>query len=177
MPSTVAKLRSRAFQRQDGRCYYCACRMWQLSPVELGLRPAAPIAHLLRCTAEHLIARCDGGKDTAENIVAACLRCNATRHQRARPPSAVEYRRQVQRRTSAGRWHDQAVWRLLHDFAAVSLQQPQPTADSAMRAQFVQSASSRSAIIAAQTEKTLALGPRAQNGKEVPCSPTTPTVP
>jgi 5-methylcytosine-specific restriction endonuclease McrA len=33
------------------------------------------------CTAEHLVARMDGGRDTRDNIVAACRRCNAARHQ------------------------------------------------------------------------------------------------
>jgi len=31
-------------------------------------------------TAEHLVARMDGGKDTRQNIVAACRRCNEMRH-------------------------------------------------------------------------------------------------
>jgi 5-methylcytosine-specific restriction endonuclease McrA len=31
-------------------------------------------------TAEHLVARMNGGGNTRSNIVAACRRCNASRH-------------------------------------------------------------------------------------------------
>jgi len=43
-------------------------------------------AKSFRCTAEHLMAKRDGGSDDQENIVAACWVCNHTRHRRKRPP-------------------------------------------------------------------------------------------
>lgn len=55
-------LRRRASAAQGGLCYYCQRSMGR------------------DVTAEHLVARADGGKDTRGNIVAACRRCNATRH-------------------------------------------------------------------------------------------------
>lgn len=65
------------------------------------------LARLLRATAEHLDARQDGGRDTAANIAAACLHCNSTRH-KGRPcsaPSPAQYRKRVQARIAAGKWH------------------------------------------------------------------------
>jgi len=55
-------LRRQASREQAGRCFYC-------------LQPMGRDA-----TAEHLVARMDGGKDTRGNIVAACRCCNASRH-------------------------------------------------------------------------------------------------
>lgn len=66
----------------------------------------------LECTAEHLVARQDGGRESAENIVAACRWCNLTRH-RCRPqkaPDAETYRMQVLRKVAAGKWHPIARW-------------------------------------------------------------------
>jgi hypothetical protein len=57
-----------------------------------------------RCTAEHLVARQDGGTDASHNIAAACLTCNASRHNRRRPPSWFEFIEYVQRRVRRGRW-------------------------------------------------------------------------
>ncbi|MCO7473024.1 HNH endonuclease [Stenotrophomonas maltophilia] len=77
--------------------------MWQSSPDELGLRQrsAAPF----RCTAEHLVAKQDGGKAVPENIVAACHLCNLRRHQRpASAPSPEVYRAHVRRRVALGKW-------------------------------------------------------------------------
>lgn len=58
----LRSLRRRACREQDGRCFYCL----------------QPMTHDV--TAEHLVARMDGGKDTRGNIVAACRRCNESRH-------------------------------------------------------------------------------------------------
>ena len=46
-----------------------------------------------QCTAEHLVARCDGGKNTASNIVAACRECNSTRHRRNVPLSPLRWKK------------------------------------------------------------------------------------
>lgn len=102
--------RKRAYERQGGICYYCALPMWQDNEGEvlaeyLGLKHR----HIpwLRCTAEHLTARIDGGADVSENIAAACHFCNSRRHKR-RPdcaPSADSYRAQVALCMARGHWH------------------------------------------------------------------------
>jgi len=106
-PSMTTKrlksIRTSAFHAQSGRCYYCGLPMWLCSPHELGLRPrsAAPF----QCTAEHLLARQDGGKDVVGNVVAACHLCNLRRHKRPTPaPSPEAYRARVQRLMAKGRW-------------------------------------------------------------------------
>jgi hypothetical protein len=63
------------------------------------------LAKRLRCTAEHLIARQDGGTDDRGNIVAACLHCNATRHQASEALSPDEYRKHVMRFIRRQEWH------------------------------------------------------------------------
>ena len=74
--------RETAYFAQHGRCYYCTAPMWLYVPEELteplGVKPGQ--AMRLQCTAEHLVARSDGGPDTVVNIVAACLYCNQARH-------------------------------------------------------------------------------------------------
>ncbi|MEA9920811.1 HNH endonuclease [Xanthomonas campestris] len=100
----LKSLRIRAFHAQSGCCFYCGLSMWLASPHELGLRPrsVAPF----RCTAEHLLARQDGGKGVAGNIVAACHLCNQRRHKRPTPaPSPEVYRIHVQKRMAKGKWH------------------------------------------------------------------------
>ena len=58
-----------------------------------------------QCTAEHLKARCDGGPNSADNIVAACRYCNGQRHRAKRPHAPAAYRCAVRRRMAAGKWH------------------------------------------------------------------------
>jgi len=106
MPSRIQTRRRQAFQRQHGRCFYCSVAMWLMSPTELaGDMAEHPAYARLRCTAEHLVARCDGGGNGSENIVAACAHCNATRHKRKRPPAPSAYRNEVQARVRRGAWH------------------------------------------------------------------------
>ncbi|MGY5941141.1 HNH endonuclease [Stenotrophomonas forensis] len=101
---TLKSLRARSFRVQNGGCYYCGVRMWSASPDELGLRSRS--ARPFQCTAEHLVARQDGGKDTAENVVAACHRCNQRRHKRQAPaPSPHSYLCHVRKRMAKGTWH------------------------------------------------------------------------
>ena len=104
MSSKIQSLRLQAFQQQLGRCWYCGVQMWHRSPDELSGVPANA-AGRLRCTAEHLIAQCDGGRDVASNVVAACLLCNRTRHQRKKPPPPDAYLADVRRRVCKGGWH------------------------------------------------------------------------
>ena len=68
------------------------------------------VAKLLRCTAEHLRARRDGGRDAAANIAAACWLCNKRRHTRKHAPAPEIYRRLVRNRVSRKRWHDPKVF-------------------------------------------------------------------
>lgn len=104
MPTKIQSLRRKAFDRQHGRCHYCGVQMWLASPAELpGV--STPAARRLQCTAEHLQAQCDGGGDEPANIVAACLLCNRTRHQRKRPPPPDVYLADVRRRVWKGGWH------------------------------------------------------------------------
>lgn len=99
----LKSIRTSAFHAQSGRCFYCGLAMWHVSPDELALRPHS--AGPLRCTAEHLVARKDGGKDVLGNVVAAHAACNHRRHKRSAPaPSATDFRTLVQRRLAKGKW-------------------------------------------------------------------------
>lgn len=99
----LKNLRTSAFKAQGGLCYYCDLLMWQSSPEECGLRAGHGAA--LRCTAEHLIPKQDGGRDTQENVVAAHARCNHLRHRRKGPaPTPQDYRALIQRRIKKGQW-------------------------------------------------------------------------
>jgi len=114
MPSSnrIQSLRRQAHERQAGRCYYCGVRMWLASPEELPGVPTIAAANKLRCTAEHLVARAEGGRDTLENIAAACAHCNHTRHKRKRPPEPAAYQTEVNRRMRRGGWHHRWVHEL-----------------------------------------------------------------
>lgn len=95
------------FGLQGGRCYYCCQPMWCANPSHFARTHGLTIARTrhLKATAEHLVARCEGGTDTRDNIVAACWFCNSRRHQAKRPLSPEAYARKVRLRLSAGRWH------------------------------------------------------------------------
>lgn len=107
MPSCnrIPSLRRQAFNRQRGLCYYCEVRMWLNSPEELGLPECSAASRRLQCTAEHLVSRSDGGRDSATNIVAACAHCNQTRHRQKRPPEPPQYLAEVRGRVARGGWH------------------------------------------------------------------------
>jgi 5-methylcytosine-specific restriction endonuclease McrA len=113
MPNRIKTHRNRAFRAQQGRCFYCGVAMWLVSPDELPVEPfqlSAAAAALLKCTAEHLLPRSEGGRNTAENITAACAYCNGTRHKRKRPPAPEAYRAEVGRRVDRGAWHQRWVF-------------------------------------------------------------------
>lgn len=80
--------------------------MWEDSPSELAIQLQVPTKRLLplKSTAEHLQAKQDGGKDTRENIVAACLFCNRHRHMSKTPKDAVSYKAKVLARMARGHW-------------------------------------------------------------------------
>lgn len=108
---TPAIPRAIAFEQQHGRCYYCRFPMW-LTDLEsfrarYGLSQSQALQ--LKCTAEHLQARSDGGTNGRENIAAACALCNRRRHQRGSAPCPEKYQNLVQRRIARGRWHCRAM--------------------------------------------------------------------
>ena len=104
---SVKRIRQRKMMAQGGRCYYCGLPMWD-DAAETASSPQSSRTRrtpkALRCTAEHLRARSDGGRDTDENIVAACWYCNSQRHKRRYPHSPEEHRVYVQKRMAAGKW-------------------------------------------------------------------------
>ncbi|WP_370287288.1 HNH endonuclease [Roseomonas sp. HF4] len=110
MPPSISRLRRHANRDQNGCCFYCGEPLWE--PTEeadaefarrIGLTRRQ--ARRMLCTAEHLHPRCDGGRDTPTNIVAACLTCNRRRHAQPCPPDWKAYRRRVRSRLALGKWH------------------------------------------------------------------------
>ncbi|WP_366929747.1 HNH endonuclease [uncultured Thiodictyon sp.] len=88
--------------------------MWLENPGAFAARHGIgkDLAVRLQCTGEHLVARQDGGDSSRTNIVAACLFCNATRHQIRQAPSADEYRQLVARGVQRRKWHPPEILRL-----------------------------------------------------------------
>ncbi len=107
MPNALIKSRNKAFNHQQGRCYYCEKPIWLTDPEIFSTKHNIPrkAVKLLRCTAEHLIAKQDGGKDVESNIAAACSFCNQKRHQRKKPKEPIAYKQFVTNRLASGRWH------------------------------------------------------------------------
>ena len=115
MSQSLKKKRISAYKAQNGCCYYCGFPMWLDDPDEIGHESqiSRRALHKIRCTAEHLHPRADGGSDSRSNIVAACLHCNRTRHRRKRPPEPPRYREIVQGRIRANSWHDSQIRELV----------------------------------------------------------------
>ena len=107
MTRSLIHRRNTAFSHQSGRCYYCEVPMWPDNPVEFAAKygMTSGQARSLRCTAEHLVARQDGGSNSRSNIVAACWFCNSHRHRRKIAPPPELYKQRVLRRIRQGRWH------------------------------------------------------------------------
>jgi 5-methylcytosine-specific restriction endonuclease McrA len=102
----LKNLRRKKMFEQGGRCFYCDLPMWDEAP-DLCLPVSCKsggLPKILQCTAEHLHPRSEGGGNTADNIVAACLYCNNLRHRRKRPMSPEAHRAHVRQRMAAGRW-------------------------------------------------------------------------
>lgn len=106
MSPQVIKSRIHAFKNQSGRCYYCGSHMWQDDQKGFAEKYAISVSAAARfqCTAEHLIARCDGGRNGKSNIVAACRTCNSVRHKRKSPPDPPKYKADIQKRLRRGKW-------------------------------------------------------------------------
>lgn len=114
MSNTLARNRAKAYAAQQGRCFYCQFHMWSDHPEDFAAfhRITLKQAMHFQCTAEHLIARQDGGTDAASNIVAACIRCNQLRHAREYPLDAIRFRAWVERRLARGAWQTVCCIRL-----------------------------------------------------------------
>ena len=99
--------RKRAFITQSGFCYYCNQPMWVNEKDSFCAKYYLKTgdANLLQCTAEHLKPRQDGGKDSAQNIVAACKFCNHTRHKAKSVLVPEMYKKRVRMRLSKNLWH------------------------------------------------------------------------
>ena len=106
MASSIPNLRLRASVHQGFRCYYCGLPFWIEDPVGFAARYRLTTqqARYLRCTAEHLQARVDGGSNRRDNVVAACTYCNTHRHRRRTPLLPPDYQAHVRRRMRQGRW-------------------------------------------------------------------------
>jgi len=74
--SAIKRNRLKAYNRQNGLCYWCGKKM--LHPSENGKKG---INKKIACTAEHLIDKSAGGTVHHTNIVAACGGCNNHRAQ------------------------------------------------------------------------------------------------
>lgn len=107
MFKTPVKARKDAYFRQSGRCYYCQQPMWldDHGPFVNQYGLTEKESARFQCTAEHLKARQDGGRDDASNIVAACAFCNRARHRRPKALEPEPYKHFVHRLQSRGHWH------------------------------------------------------------------------
>lgn len=107
MASKLVHHRKSAFIAQSHRCFYCKRLMWEnnIESFAQAHNISLPQAKWFQCTAEHLDARKDGGKNTSQNIAAACLWCNQKRHKRKIVPSPEEFQLLVKQRLSKGRWY------------------------------------------------------------------------
>ncbi len=112
---SVKNHRFSAFQSQAERCYYCGFLMWLKDKDHFAKnhKLTRKEAVKFQCTAEHLVAQCDGGKDNKGNIVAACLFCNQKRHHRKKPDDPQSYKQLVQRRIIKRKWHPKTQHHLL----------------------------------------------------------------
>ncbi|MGE0115886.1 MAG: HNH endonuclease [Steroidobacteraceae bacterium] len=111
MSKSLSKIRISAFDRQNGRCWYCALPMWTRNPLAFATQYAITTdqAKQFQCTAEHLVAHQDGGKNADTNIVAACRFCNGHRHRKKNAPSPEIHRLRVRQRMANKRWHCLAI--------------------------------------------------------------------
>ena len=111
MSCNFSKQRLAAFKKQSGQCYYCGSTMWLKNQKNYASERSISESEASRfqCTAEHLVARCDGGKNSYRNIVAACHYCNTKRHQRKKPLGPLSYRSHIQNRLQQGKWHPRKV--------------------------------------------------------------------
>lgn len=111
MQSNIVRRRHSSYIAQSGLCYYCHYPLWESDLNSFAREHNIPAskAESLKCTAEHLDARQDGGNNSKQNIVAACLRCNQMRHRMKPAPNPDAYRNLVQKLIKNGKWHKKAL--------------------------------------------------------------------
>jgi len=115
MSKSIKNKRHAAYVAQSCRCFYCTAPMWEGGPDQFALKYGITLrqARLLCCTAEHLTPRSEGRSNAAENIAAACLHCNRTRHRAHKPLASHAYLRLVRSRVARGRWLPNGLARLV----------------------------------------------------------------
>ena len=108
MPKSLRSKRATAFNRQNGLCFYCDQPMWLDDSFTFSIVHGITVkqARAFQCTAEHLVAQCNGGDHSEKNIAAACWCCNQRRHKRNDPPDPDSYQLLVRRRIKRFKWHD-----------------------------------------------------------------------
>ena len=111
MSDCIKENRLAAFKKQAGKCYYCSYPMWLINPEGFSNKHKITLAQakMFQCTAEHLTARCDGGKDNKKNIVAACLYCNNTRHLSSNPLTPSKYKERVKKQIRKKKWNSKVI--------------------------------------------------------------------
>lgn len=104
---SLKKITCEKFALQAGLCFYCGQPMWlhdlDSFANEHGISKAR--AGCLQATAEHLLARCDGGSDVRDNLVAACRFCNSRRHRTRHALQPTRYRMRARSQLAKGAWH------------------------------------------------------------------------
>lgn len=114
MGNRIQNIRKVKVAQQHGHCFYCRQPMWEGDSGQFAkchsLSPSK--AGFLRATAKHLKARQDGGRDTKQNIVAACSYCNHHRHKERRPKETDDFAQKVRSRLAQGKWHGIMIARI-----------------------------------------------------------------
>lgn len=116
VPTTLIKSRLKAFKIQSGFCIYCEQPMW-LTDIDTFAKTyqiSIKQAKLFQCTAEHLLAKQDGGTNHECNIAAACNYCNQKRHKRKKPLAPILFKLYVMKRLAKGRWHSILINTYVH---------------------------------------------------------------
>jgi hypothetical protein len=114
--SQIQNSRRYAFTTQGECCYYCNLPMWYPGIPGNKIRATKTFCKLhkldrgqakpLKCTAEHLVAKKDGGTGRRSNIVAACHYCNSRRFDHANAdPSPKKFKRYVRWCMVTKGWH------------------------------------------------------------------------
>ena len=112
VPTPLVRLREISSQRQRGRCFYCQVLLAPARLETFAQRFQLSLAQVrgLQCTAEHLRARKNGGKDEPGNIVAACLKCNQSRHSHGRDSSPEEHKASIAKQIARKQWHKACIF-------------------------------------------------------------------
>ena len=115
MSKSLAHVRHKALVHQSYRCYYCALPIGEqdITSFRRQHSVSASQANLLRCTAEHLQPRSEGGCNAAFNIVAAHLWCNQNRHKARKPLDPSKFKNKVHLRMAKGKWWPREILTLL----------------------------------------------------------------